>query len=160
MALSQDALQGILASSTDIVYLECLTIAHSKFIDGTLRLVNDRVDLVRTAGTFIAFPFSVTPPAQDSKQSPFLEITADMVDQRIIQAIRMVIGQRERAQISYEIVTHQHPNTVEWGPVDFQFDSATTDGVSILKIKASFSLGLLEDAFPTKVFSPGNRNGV
>ena len=160
MALSQEALQGILASSTDIVYLECLTISHSKFAGGTLRLVNDRVDLVRTAGTFIAFPFEVTPPAQDSTQVPVLEIVADMVDQRIIQSVRQVVGDRERPLISYEVVTVQHPNIVEWGPIEFSFESASTDGLATIKIRASFSLGLMEDAFPTKLFSPGNRSGI
>jgi len=160
MPLSQDALQGLLASSTNIVYLECLTISHSNFTDGTLRLVNDRVDLIRASGTFVAFPFTITPPAQDSTQVPVLEIQADMVDQRIIYAIREVIGKRERPVISYEIVTASAPDTIEWGPVEFQFDSASTDGASIVKIRASFALGLLEDAFPTKLFSPGNRSGV
>lgn len=160
MALSQEALQSVLASNTDMVYLECLTISHSKFEGGVLRLVNDRVDLTRSAGEFLAFPFTVTPPAQDSSQAPMLEIVADMVDQRVLKAVRLVIGDRERPAIVYEVVTAQNPNTIEWGPMEFTFDSASTDGDTNLKIRASFSLGLMEDAFPTKLFSPGNRSNT
>jgi len=160
MALSQEALQGALASATDVVYLECLTISHSEFADGPIKLVNDRQDLVRTSGTFLAFPFNVRPPAQSGDRSPSLEITADMVDQRILLGIRGIVGSRERGSITYEVVTAQQPNVLEWGPVEFALDTVSTDGVSKVKLKASFSLGLLGDAFPKVLFAPGNRGGL
>lgn len=157
MPLSQDALQGILASSTDIIYLECLTISHSQFTDGVLYLVNDRQDLVRSSATFIAFPFTVRAPVQGSGEAPELSISADMVDQRIIGAIRSIVGMRERAQITYEVVTKQAPDSVEWGPVEFTLDNISTDGVGTVSLTASFSLGLLNDAFPKQSFTPGNK---
>jgi len=159
MALSQQALQGILASATDVVYLECLTISHTN-LPATIRLVNDIQDLVRTAGTFIAFPFQVKPPTQSSDRAPALDIVADMVDQRIMIGLRGLVGYRERATVTYEVVTHQQPNTVEWGPVEFTLDNISTDGIAKIKLRASFSIGLLNDAFPKALFSPGNKEGV
>lgn len=160
MALSQEALQGILASATDVIYLECLTISHSDLPDGPIRLVNDRHDMIRTAGTFLAFPFQVRPPSQSNDRSPTLDITADMVDQRIMLGLRPLVGSRERALITYEVVTAGQPNTVEWGPVEFSLDTLSTDGVETIKLRASFSLGLMADAFPKLLFTPGNRGGV
>lgn len=160
MALSQQALQGALASATSVIYQECITIEHSKLAGGTIRLTNDRAPLTRASGTFLAFPFTVRPPAQSNDQAPTLEIIADMVDQRIMLALRALVGERERAVITYEVVTHAQPDVVEWGPVQFALDALTTDGVATIKLKASFSLGLLGDAFPKHIFAPGNRSGV
>jgi hypothetical protein len=159
MAISQDALQGMLASATSVVYLECITINHSTF-EAPIRLVNDRQECVRTSGTFLPFPFLVTPPAQTNDRAPALDITADMVDQRIMLGLRPLVGHRERATITYEVITAQHPNTVEWGPIEFSLDSVSTDGVATIKLRASFSLGLLGDAFPKLLFTPGNRGGL
>jgi len=159
MPLSQSALQGILASATSVVYLECLTISHSEIVGGPIRIVNNGEDITRTAGVFMAFPFTVKPPAQAGDQSPTLEITVDVVDQRILMLLRALGGRREKALITYEVVTGASPNTIEWGPVTFQFDSMNSDGMTSMKIRASYSLSLLNDAFPTRLFSPGNRVG-
>jgi len=160
MALSQTALQGILASVTNVVYLECLTISHSALPGGTIRLINDRIDMIRNAGIYIAFPFTITGPHQAPGQAPELEIEMDMVDQQIITALRSLAGNREKVKIVYDVVISTAPNTVEWGPVEFSMTKASTDSLSKLKVSASFSLGLLEDAFPTKLFSPSNRSGL
>lgn len=160
MALSQTALQGLLASATDVVYLECLTISHPQLPDGPIRLVNDKQNITRNAGEFVAFPFSVRPPAQAEDRAPTLEITADMVDQRIMTGLRSLVGHRTRATVEYEVITFAQPNTVEWGPVEFSLDTIATDGLATIKLRASFSMGLLSDAFPRQVFSPGNRSGL
>jgi hypothetical protein len=123
-------------------------------------LVNDNVDLVRTEGTFIAFPFTVRPPVQSSDQAATIEIKADMVDQRLITVIRTLGGKRERAQITYEVVTKGTPNVVEWGPLEFTFESCSSNGYTEMTIVASFSLGLLNDAFPSRLFAPNNKGAI
>lgn len=157
MALSQGALQAVLASATEKVFLECLTIEHSE-ID-TIRIVNDTVDLERTAGTFLRFPFQITAAAQAADRPPAIDITADAVDQRIINSLRPLAGTRERALITYEIVLSDTPNTVEFGPVTFEFDSMTTDSATRVSVRASFLKGALNDAFPHKQFAPSNAVG-
>ena len=159
MALSQAALQGILASSTSVVYLECLTIAHSDF-PAVLRLVNNTANIVRTAGTYLAFPFSIVTPSQSPDQAPALEIQIDMVDQQVLQAIRSIAGKREHAAITYEVINAATPNTIEWGPITFGMESVATEGLTSLKIRATFSMGLLNDSFPRALFAPSNRSGL
>ena len=154
MALSQNALQAVLSSATEKTFLECLTIEHSNM--DTLYLVNDKQDLTRSAATFVSFPFKVRSTAQAQDRSPDIEITATIVDQRVISGIRQLAGDRELAKITYEIVLADTPDTVEFGPITFDFAGMSTDGLTSAKIEASFLRGALDDAFPAKLFSPSN----
>lgn len=157
MALSQGALQAVLSSATDKVFLECLTIEHSQ-ID-TVRVVNDSVDLTRTAGIFLRFPFQVRTASQAADRPPAIDITADAVDQRIINSLRPLAGTREKALITYEIVLSDTPDDIEFGPVTFEFDSMSTDSATKVTVRASFLKGALNDAFPHKQFAPSNAVG-
>jgi len=157
MALSQAALQGVLASATDKVFLECLTFTHSEI--SPVFLVNDSVNLTRSEGTFIHFPFQVSAATQTSDRPPSINITADAVDQTIINALRPLAGSRERANIKYEVVLADTPDSVEFGPVNFELDSVSTDSATQINVRASFLKGALNDAFPHKQFAPSNAAG-
>jgi len=154
MPLSQGALQAVLSSATEKVFLECLTISHSD-ID-TIRIVNDTQDLVRASGTFLRFPFQVSAATQVQDRPPAIDITGDAVDQRVVQALRELAGKRERAQVVYEVVLSDSPDTIEFGPVKFEFDSMTADSATQVKVRASFLKGALNDAFPSGQFAPSN----
>jgi len=154
MALSQGALQAVLASATEKVFLECLTISHPD-ID-TLRLVNDTVDLERSLETFRRFPFEVSAATQTQDRPPAINITADAVDQRVVLALRSLAGKREVANIRYEVVLSDTPDIVEFGPVDFSFDSVSGDSATNVTVRASFLKGALNDAFPSRQFAPSN----
>jgi len=154
MALSQGALQAVLASATEKVFLECLTITHSE-ID-TIRLVNDSVDLERSLDTFKRFPFQVSAATQSQDRPPAINITADAVDQRLVLALRSLAGKREVANIRYEVVLSETPDIVEFGPVDFGFDSVSGDSATKINVRASFLKGALNDAFPSRQFAPSN----
>jgi len=152
--LSQGALQAVLASATEKVFLECLTISHPD-ID-TLRLVNDTVDLERSLETFRRFPFEVSAATQTQDRPPAINITADAVDQRVVLALRSLAGKREVANIRYEVVLSDTPDIVEFGPVDFSFDSVSGDSATNVTVRASFLKGALNDAFPSRQFAPSN----
>jgi len=154
MALSQGALQAVLASATEKVFLECLTIEHSDI--ATIRLVNDTQDLTRSAGVFFRFPFEVSAATQVQDRPPAIDIRGDAVDQRIVQGLRELAGKRQRAKITYEVVLADTPDTVEFGPVNFEFDSMSADSATRVTVKASFLKGALNDAFPAGQFAPSN----
>ena len=154
MALSQTALQGVLSEATSAVFLETLTITHSDF--DTLRLVNNYQELVRNEDTFSPFPFRVRGSQNDGQSPPSLRINADIVDQRIIEALRTAAGKREKPIIKYEIVLAGSPDTVEFGPMEFQFGAVSTDGLATATITATFLPGALNDAFPSLQFAPSN----
>lgn len=154
MPLSQSALQAVLASATEKVFLECLTISHPDI--STIRLVNDTQDLERTAGTFLRFPFQVSAATQVQDRPPAIDIQGDAVDQRIVQGLRELAGKRQRAEIVYEVVLADTSDSVEFGPVKFEFDSMTADSATRVTVRASFLKGALNDAFPAGQFAPSN----
>ena len=154
MALSQGALQAVLASATEKVFLECLTISHPD-ID-TIRVVNDTQNLSRSAGEYLRFPFKVSAATQVQDRPPSIDITGDAVDQRIVLGLRQLAGKRQRAEIIYEVVLADTPDTVEFGPVRFEFDSMSADSATKVSVKASFLKGALNDAFPAGKFAPSN----
>lgn len=155
--LSQGALQAVLASATDKVFLECITIMHSQI--NTVRIVNDSVDLTRSEGNYQRFPFRIRAATSSVDRPPSLEITADAVDQQIVFALRSLAGLREKATIRYEVVLADSPNQIEFGPVTFEFDSMRTDSATQVTVNASFLKGALNDAFPKGQFSPSNADG-
>lgn len=154
MALSQTALQAVLAQATAEVFLECLTISHADLAT-PLRLVNDRKDLTRTAGTFTAFPFAVTGIRQSADQLPQMSLTIDNVDQRVILALRSLAGTRSDITVTYEVVLAGTPNTVEYGPVDFRMADVNESAVSLV-LDLEYHSGFLNKAFPALQFSPSN----
>src|SRR6056297_2371942 len=154
MPLSQGALQAVLASATEKVFLECLTISHPD-ID-TIRVVNDTQDLSRSAGVYLRFPFQVSAATQVQDRPPSIDITGDAVDQRLVEGLRQLAGKRKRAEIIYEVVLADTPDTVEFGPVRFEFDSMSADSATKVSVKASFLKGALNDAFPAGQFAPSN----
>jgi len=154
MTLSQGALQAILASSTKKVFLECLKIEHSQIT--TRYLVNDTQDLVRSGTTYTRFPFEIQAMAQNAEKVPGIQIRASMVDQSLVNVVRTVVGLREKALITYDVVLSTSPDTIEYGPVTFVYAGANSDNLTQMSINALFLPGALNDAFPGDFFGPSN----
>ena len=151
MSLSQDGLQSALAGWTDELWLECLTFDHSTLPD-PIRVVNDKVNLTRTAGTFIAFPFTFQDRAQSDQQTVIAQIVADNVDQRLVEAFRGIVG---KPTVVYEAVLKDSPNVIERGPMEFEVLGFQTSQ-STISLTISFALSFLNGAFPKDYFAPWN----
>jgi len=156
--LTQHEFTSDLAASTNRVYLDCLTITHSQI--ETIRIVNDAQSLARASGIYLGFPFEVKLPAQTSERPPQLEITIDIVDQRIMAAMRSLRGLREGADITIEIVPADAPNEIKFGPATFGFLDFKTDGVAVGTLTGAFMPGSLNDAYPRGRFSPSNARAL
>ena len=152
MSLDQDALQDALSQDVDVAWLECLTFNHPDLSE-PIRIVNDRVNLVRTAGTFLAFPFEVTLYQQSDESIAQARITADNVDQRIILELRAI--QDDRPRVTYEAVRQTAPNTVIQGPMEFEIQGFVAD-VGTISLEVAFALDFLNQSFPKDYFTPGN----
>lgn len=150
MALSAAGLQAALAQWTDEIFLECLTIEHPSI--SAIRIVNDRADLTRTAGTFTAFPFRARLHARSEERIAEAEIVADNIDQRIVLALR---GLSDGATVTYEVVLRDSPNTVEQGPFEFEVQGFSVDAQTIT-LRIGFALGFLNESFPKDFFAPSN----
>ena len=121
-----------------------------------IRLVNDQQDLVRTAGTFTAFPFSFQDFVRGEDQSVVAMITADNVDQRIITALRGISG---KPTVTYEAVLYDSPNVIERGPMSFEVLGFQSN-MTTISLRISFALSFLSEAFPQHYFSPQNAVAV
>jgi hypothetical protein len=154
MSLSLVALQAALAQETGQVFLTCLTISHAT-LPTPIRLVNDKVDLVRAAGTFIAFPFEIALPEQRDDQLPQVELVIDNVDRSISQAIRNLTSP---PTITLEVVLASSPNTLESGPhtltlLDVSYDAQEVRG------RLGFE-DVLNEPFPKDSFTPKDFPGL
>lgn len=152
MTLSVDGLQAALAEWTEVIFLECLTFEHTD-LSAPIRLVNNTEDLVRTAGTFTAFPLVATLYEQSDEAIGSAKITASNVDQRLIEELRAI--SEPKPEVTYELVTAAEPNTIEHGPIKFKILGFVADAAS-LSFTLSFSLDFLNEGFPKGLFSPGN----
>lgn len=138
------------ADATDVIILACMTIQHSAF--GTMRIVNDTQDLVRSAGTFAACPFSVILPPDDGETEPLLELTMPNVSLEVVELARKAAGSRDVPIIDLELVAHDDPDTVLMSYFGNEAREFTYDEASI-----SFRFGpssFLEEPYPAMTFSP------
>jgi hypothetical protein len=151
VTLSNDALQSALSQWTDECWLECLTFEHSS-LSAPIRLVNDRQDLVRTPGTFTAFPFAVKLHERTEDGFGQAEIRADGVDQSLIDDLRSI---EHGLTVTYELVLLSSPNTVEHGPIEFEVRSIVANAGTI-SLLVAFALNMLGEAHPKDYFAPWN----
>lgn len=146
--LSPAALQAALAQETEEVFLACLTIEHPD-LQTPIRLVNDTQDLVRAAGTFIAFPFEVPVPDADDQKLSQVQIRIDNVDRSITDTIRGLDG---KPQITLEVVLASSPDTVEAGPFPFSLLDSGYDALAVTG-RLGFE-DVLNEPFPKDSFTP------
>jgi hypothetical protein len=149
--VTPDAFRAALAQHTDEVFLHCLTIDHPS-LSPAIRIVNNTVDLERTAGTFIGFPFSVRLQLSSDEMDATAEIVVDNVDQRIVAALR---GLSYGAKVTYEAVLASAPNSVQQGPFEYEIQGFSAN-LSTVTLSISFALGFLSEAFPKDYFAPWN----
>jgi hypothetical protein len=148
MPLSAAALQAVLAQQTGEVFLACLTITHPELAT-PIRIVNDRQNLMRAAGTYIAFPFECPMPDSDDQKLPQVEIRIDNVDRSITSALRGLAG---KPTVTLEIVLADSPDTVEAGPFPFSLFDATYSAL-VVQGRLAFE-DMLNEPFPKDSFTP------
>jgi hypothetical protein len=134
------------------VALVCLTFDHPDLSDPIL-VVNNSEDVVRSAGTFLRFPFTYRDYVKGDSDFPTAEVTADNVDDRIMTALRGLAA--PRPTVTYECVLSGDVNTVVEGPMEFIVLGFTAT-VQTISLRIALDYSFLNDAFPKGIFSPGN----
>lgn len=152
--LTQKQFISDVASATSKQYAWCMRISHES-ID-TVRLVNQLANLEREDGTYLRFPFSPVPPEQTDQRPPEFEIDVDIVDQRIMKAIRPLRGLRAGALITMFRVWVEEPDNIIWGPAGYRFERFTTDTIAKGTLYGSYLKGAMDDAYPVGRISPAS----
>ncbi len=150
-------LRAVLAQETEEVFLMCLTIQHPSFT-APYRLVTDMKPLVRAAGTFEPFAFTLTLPTQDDDSQAQVQMTIDNVDNRILQSVRNLPA-GYRPDLTVEVVTASEPDSLVAGPLDFKMLSISYDESSI-NATIGFEDDILNTAIPGDNYTPTNSPGL
>lgn len=147
--ISAAALAAMFAQETTEQFLTCLTIDHAD-LGAPFRLVDSTSNLVRTAGTFTAYPFLAQMPEDIDDRPPTVTITIDNVDRLLVPTIRSI---STALSVKLEIVLESAPNTVLMGPMDFVCRSIPYDAESVQLVLA-FEHDVLNELFPSVTFTP------
>ena len=84
--ISQTGLASMHAVSTAEVWLVLLTLSASGM--QTIRVVNNNENVISGGNTFLAFPFEISLPSEDSDSPPRAYLRIDNVDRQIVAAVR------------------------------------------------------------------------
>ncbi len=152
--ISAAAMQAVLATRTDQVFLTCLTISPPAGSNAfpVIQLVNDKNPLVRTDGTYQPFAFQVKLPDDDDSKIPQVNITIDNVDRSILEAIRTVPG---LPIVEFFVVLASTPDTIEVGPFNFSLLSAGYDVMTITGT-LGYEEDFLNQQVPGDLYTPTN----
>ena len=148
MTISLTALQAALAQETGEVFTTCLTITHPS-LTSPLLVCDDTANLGRAGGTFLAFPFTVSLPAQQDDKPPVVKLSIDNVDRTVNDILR---GFTSPATVTMEVVLASSPNVIEAGPFALTLRVARTDRAKI-ECDLTFE-DFLNEPFPRGTFNP------
>ncbi len=154
-AVSAAALAAMMAESTDDVFLTCITLDHDD-LPSPIRLVDNDADLVRTAGTFTAYPFQLTLPADLEDRLPSVTLVVDNIDRSLITMVRDLA---DPPTATVEIVLADSPNTVEAGPFEFRARSVSYNALAI-QLSLAYEYDVLNERFPGPIFDPSRFSGL
>lgn len=154
-AVSLPALRAMMAQDTAEVFIPCLTIAHPD-LDAPILLAYNTEPVVRTAGTFLPYPFQINLPPQSDEETATVQLTVDNTDLAVNEKLRTLQG---RPEVTLEVVLASSPNVVEAGPFPMQLQGIVADAGSI-----QGTLGQEDDIFsqqvPGVLYLPTNSPGL
>lgn len=122
--------RAVNVSVSNDAHFVLLTINHPT---GIVRLVDNLEPVISRGRSFMAYPFSITLPTQDTEKTTELTLSIDNVDQRLIDAIR---GTVDPPTVMIEMVLSSSPDTV-YAKYDYlqlanvTYDAQTITGVLI-----------------------------
>lgn len=153
-SVSLAAMQGALAQETDEVYLTLLEVDHTTF-PSPLRFVDNSADVTSNSNVYTAFPFQVVMPDNVEGKEPIAKVVISNVTRELIDELRSIT---DSPTMTISIILESSPDTIEWGPLEFQTANVTYDAENI-----TFTLGyntFMTEPFPYIVFDSINFPGM
>lgn len=152
--LSLTAMQSALAQVTSEVWLTFCKVEHATL--GTpLYLVNNSENVLADSVTYTAYPFTVQLPDDTDNKEPTARLVIDNVDRAYVDEIR---NMQTTPTITLSVRLASSPNTVEYGPIEFETLAVTYDANTI-----TFNLGFgsfIAEPFPYRTFNPREFPGM
>jgi len=107
---STQFLDAVISASSDQAFLTLLTFTHTN-LPSPIRVTNNTQDVTSGGQTFLAFPFTLTPPSNGEGAGQSAGITVANADRRIAQAIESLL---DPVSVAVAIVLASSPNTIEF----------------------------------------------
>lgn len=142
------------AAETDEAVIPLLTISHSS-LGEPLRFARNGVDVTSRGNIYLAYPFDIDLPPQDSEKPPRSRLTIDNVDRQIVETIRQIVGP---PTVTLEVVLASDPDVVESGPYPFILRNVDYD-IGSVSGELTF-VEVLTRRFPKGTFSPASHPGL
>lgn len=153
--VSQQALQALLAQSTDEIFIPCLHIDHPTFA-APIRIAYNSETVTRADGDYLPYPFQITLPSQREDEVPSVKITVDNTDLSINDAIRNLVG---APSVRFDVVLASAPDSVEAGPFYFELQQATADANTIQGTLGQ-DASIFSQLFPGQQYDPTSSPGL
>lgn len=126
-ALDFAGLTSILAEHTSTVWSVCITIDHAD-LAVPFRFTDNTESIVRSAGTYTFFPFSVSMPQQSPEGQKPVTLSISAVDQAIVAALRSV---EDEPTVTLELVLATAPDPPQQIYADLLWKIATYDVLTV-----------------------------
>lgn len=145
--LTPDAIREALAQHSDEVFLLLVTLTHASF--GTVRLVNNPVDITSRGHVYVAYDVDVPRPSDQAESLAALQLTMSNISRDLIGPLR---GIGSPVECTIELVTASAPDTVQEGPFTFDIDQAsyTAEAISARLVYEPVT----REPFPAGSFTP------
>lgn len=152
--LSLPALQGALAQETAEVYLVLVEINHPTLMT-PLRFVNNNTSIVSNMNTYNPYAFEMRMPDDQEDKEPTAELRIDNVDRQLMDEVRSINGE---LSMTVSVVLESSPDTIEWGPLDFDVRGVSYDA-NVITFRLSYST-FIREPFPYLAFDTTNFPGM
>lgn len=153
-SVSLPVLQSALAAETDEVYLVLLEIDHAD-LGSPLRFVNNNVDITSNGDLYTGFPFEAILPDDAEDKEPTAEIRIDNVSRELMDEVRSLTSP---PTMTLSVILESSPNTIEWGPLEFDTRGVTYDAQAI-RFRLAYST-FIREPFPYIAFDSTNFAGL
>lgn len=152
--LSTAAVRAVISRETDQVFLALVKLEHPSI--STVRIVANSEQVVRADGTYLPFPFEFVLPDDMEAEIPRASIKFDNVSREILAAIRELEG---KPKCTFMLVLADSPDTVEYGPAEFELSAA---GWDVLSVTASLAYQeeIWNQQVPGQTYTPSNSPGL
>lgn len=141
-----------LGSTGTETIIETLTIRHPEI--STLYLVAGKQPHTFNGQDYVPFAFAVVPPAKGGTETVKMQITVNIVDQRVEAALLALRGQTD-VYMTYQAY-YLSDSATAWGPLTMEYDGLVMQSMTQAVITCTFMKDVLTRQYPCLNVAPSN----
>jgi hypothetical protein len=155
--ISAEGMKALFAQETDEVFVFAVKVSHPYWVDSA-RLVSDNLNMMYNSELYIAYPFTVSLPAQQDGTLPSVELKIDNIDRQYVDEVRNVLDP-PTAQVFLFRRSFDGSDTVEIGPMELKVVNLKYN-VTALTLTLALDADYLNEPATKDRFLPSNAPGL